>query len=209
MKVFIADDHIVVREGLRQIVRDLYPDALLEESSEGNDAFKRIRSGDFDLVILDISMPGLSGIDILKALKDNGYNGNILMLSVHPQQQYAIRTMRLGASGYLTKDCAREELSLAIRKISDGGKYISSDIISKLVSASDNHEETFPHDDLSEREFQVMRLLAKGLSNTDIGRQLFISEKTVSTYRSRLLEKMNMKSVTELALYAYKNNLIE
>jgi len=209
MKIIIADDHIVVREGLRQIVKDLYPDSVVEESSDGKDAFKRIKSGSYDLVILDISMPGLSGIDILKALKDLDYKGNILMLSVHPQQQYAIRSLRLGASGYLSKDCAREELALAIRKISGGGKYISSDIIGKLISGIDSSEGSNPHDILSEREFQVMCLLAKGCSNIEISNRLFISEKTVSTFRSRLLEKMNMKSVTELALYAYKNSLIE
>jgi DNA-binding NarL/FixJ family response regulator len=209
MKIIIADDHTIVREGLRQILRDLYPECVIEESCEGNDALKKIRSGNFDFVILDISMPGLSGIDILKALKDQDVKGNVLMLSVYPQKQYAIRSLRLGASGYLTKDCAREELALAIKKISSGGKYISSEIIGDLVSGMDSPEGAFPHDRLSEREFQIMCLLARGQSNIEIGKQLYISEKTVSTYRSRLLEKMNMKGVTELALYAFKNNLIE
>lgn len=209
MKILIADDHLVVREGLKQILKELKIVSCIEEAKDGDEALKKIKSGNYDFVIMDISMPGLSGLDILKTLKDRNEKANILILSFHPQEQYAIRALRLGASGYLSKDSAPDELELAIKKISAGGRYISSDIIGELVSNIDQPDETTLHNCLSEREFQIMCRLAKGLSNIEIGKQLFISEKTVSTYRTRLLEKMGMKSNTDLALYAYKNDLIE
>lgn len=209
MKILIADDHSVVREGLKQILKNLKIISQIEEAKDGHEALDKIKSGKFDFVILDISMPGLSGLDILKALKDRNEKVNVLILSIHPQSQYAIRALRLGASGYLSKDSASEELALAIKKISAGEKYISSDVIGKLVSDFNKQNDIALHDRLSEREFQVMCFLAKGASITEIGKKLFISEKTVSTYRTRLLEKMEMKSNTELALYAFKNNLIE
>ncbi len=217
MKILIADDHSVVREGLKIVVReelkslpvDFSHPETIEEAEDGIEAFKKITSGEFDFVILDISMPGMSGLDILKALKTRNLKYNILILSVFPQRQYAIRALELGASGYISKNSAAKELALAIRKISSGEKYISSDIIGKLISSANNPGSKDLHDNLSEREFQIMIMLAKGKSNIEIGKHIFISEKTVSTYRSRILEKMGMKSNTELALYSYKNNLIE
>jgi two-component system invasion response regulator UvrY len=209
MKVLIADDHTVVRQGLKQILHDLKITSIIEEASDGHEALDKIKKGTFDFIILDISMPGISGLDILKTLKNNQKKENILVLSMHPQGQYAVRALRLGASGYLSKDSAPEELALAVKKISAGERYISSDIIGKLVSGSGKLLDTNLHDSLSEREFQIMCFLAKGVSSTTIGKKLFISEKTVSTYRSRLLEKMEMKSNAELALYCFKNNLIE
>jgi DNA-binding NarL/FixJ family response regulator len=154
-------------------------------------------------------MPGMSGFDILKTLKSRNLNCNILILSVFPQGQYAIRALELGAAGYISKNSATEELILAIRKISSGEKYISSDVIGKLISDVKNPGAKELHERLSEREFQIMNLLAKGISNSEIGKQLFLSGKTVSTYRARILEKMGMKSNTELALYSYKNHLME
>ena len=209
MKILIADDHLVVREGLKQILKELNSASLIEEAKDGDEALHKIKSGNYDFVIMDISMPGLSGLDILKTLKDSNEKVNILILSFHPQDQYAIRALRLGASGYLSKDSASEELSLAIKKISSGGRYISSDIIGQLVSNIDQPDDTSLHDCLSEREFQVMCFLAKGTPIKEIGKELFISERTVSTHRTRLLKKMEMKSNSELALYAYKNDLIE
>jgi two-component system, NarL family, invasion response regulator UvrY len=209
MKVLIVDDHPVVLKGLKQILTDLKIAESIEEVKDGNEAFKRIISGQFDFVILDISMPGLSGLDILKALKDRNEKVNVLILSMHSPAQFAIRALRLGASGYISKDSAPGELEFAIKKISSGGKYISSDIVEKLVSGNNEDNDKILHTNLSEREFQVMCLLAKGTPLKEIGEKIFISEKTVTTYRSRLLEKMKMKSNSELALYAYKNNLIE
>jgi two-component system invasion response regulator UvrY len=209
MKVLIADDHPVVLKGLKQILMDLNIAELIEEARDGSEALGKILTGRFDFVILDISMPGISGLDILKALKDRDEKVNVLILSVHSPAQFAIRALRLGASGYISKDSAPSELEFAIRKISSGGKYVSSDVVEKLVSNNKKENEDISHNSLSEREFQVMCLLAKGTSLKEIGKKLFISEKTVTTYRSRLLEKMKMKSNSELALYAYKNNLIE
>ena len=209
MNILIADDHSVVREGLKQILNDLKITSLIEEAKDGHEAFDKIISDKFDFVILDISMPGLSGLDVLKALKTRNIKVNVLILSIHPQSQYAIRVLRLGASGYISKNSAPDELALAIKKISAGERYISSDIIGKLVSDINNQNERPLHESLSEREFQIMCFLAKGTPITEIGKNLFISEKTVSTYRTRMLEKMKIKSNSELALYAFKNNLIE
>jgi two-component system, NarL family, invasion response regulator UvrY len=209
MKVLIADDHPVVLKGLKQMLTDLKIADSIEEAKDGNDALNKILSGKFDFVILDISMPGLSGLDILKVLKDRNEKINILILSIHSPAQFAIRALRLGAAGYISKDSAPGELEFAIKKISAGGKYISSDVVEKLVSYNDKENDLVVHTNLSEREFQVMCLLAKGSPIKEIGEKLYISEKTVTTYRSRLLEKMKMKSNSELALYAYKNNLIE
>jgi DNA-binding NarL/FixJ family response regulator len=209
MKILIADDHSVVREGLKLVLGASSNLHIIEEAEDGNEALKKIKTGEFDFVILDISMPGMSGLDILKVLKSRNLNCNILILSVFPQGQYAIRALDLGASGYISKNSATEELVEAIRKISSGEKYISTDVIGKLISGVKNPDGKELHERLSEREFQIMNLIAKGNSNIEIGKQLFISGKTVSTYRARILEKMGMKSNTELALYSYKNHLIE
>ncbi len=209
MKVLIADDHAIVRQGLKEIVRKMNEITTVDEAVDGSDALSKIRKGSYDFVIMDISMPGLSGIDVLQKLKEQNDKLNILVLSVHPQEQYAIRVLRLGASGYLSKDSAYEELETAIRKISAGGKYISASITEKLVFDIGKDPEKLPHESLSEREFQVMCMIAKGKSVLEISKELFISDKTVSTYRARILEKMNMKKNAELTLYAIKNNLIE
>jgi DNA-binding NarL/FixJ family response regulator len=209
MKILIADDHSVVREGLKIILGASSNLHVIEEAEDGHEALKKITTGEFDFVILDISMPGMSGFDILKTLKSRNLKCNILILSVFPQGQYAIRALELGASGYISKNSATEELILAIRKISSGEKYISSDVIGKLISDVKNPGAKELHERLSEREFQIMNMLAKGISNNEIGKQLFLSGKTVSTYRARILEKMGMKSNTELALYSYKNHLME
>jgi DNA-binding NarL/FixJ family response regulator len=209
MNILIADDHSVVREGLKQILKELGISEMIEEAKDGNEALNKIKSGEFDFVTLDISMPGMSGLDILEALKAVNIKINILILSVHPQRQYAVRALKLGAAGYISKNSAPEELELAIKKISAGERYISSDIIGKLVSDFNKKDDISLHERLSEREFQIMCFLAKGIPNTEIGKRLFISERTVSTHRARLLEKMEMKSNAELALYAYKNDLME
>lgn len=209
MKILLADDHQVVREGLKVILKKLGHTNLVEEAGDGIEALDKIVSGNFDFIILDISMPGLSGLDVLEALESNSIRKKVLIMSVHPQKQYAIRALKLGAGGYISKDSSSEELELAIKKIYSGKKYVSSDVIGILVSDLSNTNDAALHESLSEREFQVMCFLAKGISLKEIGEKLFISERTVSTYRARLLEKMEMKSNSELALYAYKNGLIE
>jgi two-component system invasion response regulator UvrY len=209
MKILVADDHSVVREGLKLILKDLKISSLIEEAKEGYEALDKIVSGIYDFIILDISMPGLSGLDILSALKVRNVKANILILSTYPQGQYAVRALELGASGYISKNSAPEELATAIKKVSMGEKYISSDIIGKLVSNLQQPDEIPLHNRLSEREFQVMCFLVHGTSIIEIGKKLSISEKTVSTHRAHLLEKMGIRSNTELALYAYKNKLVE
>jgi len=209
MKILVADDHSVVRSGLVKILKELSLSEIVEEAADGNEALEKIMIGEYDFVILDISMPGLSGLDILEALKAHQKKVNVLILSFYPHKQFAVRALKLGASGYLSKDSAREELTLAIKKISAGEKYISSDIVGDLISDLNKENGLVLHSRLSEREFQVMCLLAKGTSMVEIGKKLFLSENTISTYRTRLLQKMEMKSNAELALYAYQNNLIE
>lgn len=208
MKILIADDHIVVREGLKNIVKRLYSDSLVEEAEDGIEALNKIKSNEYDLVIMDISMPGKSGIDILTSLKDKKCKANILILSVHTQEQYAVRVLQLGASGYLCKSCAFRELAIAINKIMAGGKYISPTIAERINFEKEGLNLT-PHEKLSPREFQIMCLMAKGLSVKEISDDLFISDKTVSTHRIHILEKMGLKKNAELINYAIKNNLIE
>ncbi len=209
MKILVADDHSVVREGLINILKKYNNTDLIEEAKDGLEAFEKIRSDNFDLVILDISMPVLSGLEILEKLKALNIKINILILSIYNQSQYAVKALRLGASGYLSKNSTSDELAQAIKKISGGGKYISSDVIGMLITEENFQNEQPLHKRLSDREFQILRLLARGASLIEIGKKLFISEKTVSTYRARLLKKMGLKTNTELALYAYKNNLTE
>jgi two-component system, NarL family, invasion response regulator UvrY len=209
MKILIADDHAIVREGLKQILKTLPEVCHIDEASEGNEALLKIKEAGYDLVILDISMPGLSGLDILQSMRNAKIDTQVLILSFHPQEQYAIRAFKLGASGYLSKDSAFEELALAIRKIAAGGKYVSVSLAEKLFFTDPGHTDQKLHDSLSDREFQVMIMLAKGRTVLEIAKEIFISDKTVSTYRSRIMEKLGMKKNADLTLYAIKNKLIE
>jgi two-component system, NarL family, invasion response regulator UvrY len=209
MKILIADDHSIVREGLKHYVRTLEEVELVDEAVNGNEAWVKIRDTRYDLVILDVSMPGMSGLDVLRNLKERNIKTHVLILSVHPQEQYAIHAFRLGASGYLSKDSAFEELTLAIKKIASGGRYVTSAFAEKFAFNGYNPGINKLHEKLSEREFQVMVLLAKGKSVMEIAKGIYISDKTVSTYRARILEKMGMKKNAELTMYAIKNNLIE
>ena len=209
MKVLIADDHAIVREGVRQILKTLPEVCEIDEVDDGNEAFLKIKEVGYDLVIMDISMPGLSGLDVLQGMRDRQIQTRVLMLSFHPQEQYAVRAFKLGASGYLSKNSASEELAAAIRKITDGGKYISATFAEKLFFTESGQEIQTLHDSLSEREFQVMIMLAKGKSVCEIAKEIFISDKTVSTYRERIMEKMGLKKNADLTLYAIKHNLIE
>jgi DNA-binding NarL/FixJ family response regulator len=208
MFVLVADDHSIVREGIKQIVMKNDEVSSVEEAENGHEALVKIEKNKYDLVILDISMPGLSGFDVLKTMKDKNEKANVLILSIHPQEQYAIRALNLGASGYICKDSIYEELSAAIKKIASGGKYISAALAEKIAFNKDDGNK-LPHEKLSEREFQILLLLAKGKSVKEIAEELFISDKTVSTYRARILEKMEMKHNAELTRYSLMNDLIE
>lgn len=209
MKVLIADDHAIVREGVKQILKSLPEVKQIEEVPDGLQAFSKICEQMYDIIILDISMPGLSGLDVLQRMKDRNIQRKVLIFSFYPQEQYAIRAFKLGASGYLSKDSAFEELAMAIRKITSGGKYISIALAEKMIFQEMGSEGKLPHETLSEREFQIMIQLAKGKSVTEIAHALFISDKTVSTYKMRVLEKMDMKTNADLTMYALKNKLIE
>ncbi len=209
MKILIADDHAIVREGVKLILKTLPEVCLIDEVSDGNEALLKIKDVQYDLVILDISMPGKSGLDILQWIGQREIATQVLILSLHPQEQYAIRAFKMGAAGYLSKDSTFEELALAIRKIAAGGKYISSSFAEKMFFNTPEQDGAHLHDSLSEREFQVMIMLAKGRSVLEIAADLCISDKTVSTYRSRIMEKMGMKKNAYLTLYAIKNNLIQ
>jgi two-component system, NarL family, invasion response regulator UvrY len=209
MKVLVADDHTIVREGLKQIIKTMNLFTFVDEAENGFDALQKIETNDYNLVVLDISMPGKSGLDILKTMKERNEKANVLMLSVHPQEQYAIRAFQLGASGYLCKSCIYEELSSAVKKILAGGKYIPSDLAEKIVFEKKDALNKSPHEKLSAREFQIMCMLAKGVSVKDIAAELFISDRTVSTHRTRILKKMGIEKNAELTSYALKNNLIE
>ncbi len=209
MKILIADDHSVVREGLKQILKKLPDVNQIQETTNGIDALKMIESGEYDFIILDISLPGLSGIDILKSLKVQNIFTRILVLSMHPEEQFAVRALKLGAMGYVTKDRAGEELLTAIRKISGGGKYVSTELAEYMAFNTDYKSEIALHEKLSEREHQIMLLLARGKSSREIAGELFISEKTVGTHRLRIMRKMGMKKNSDLTFYAINNKLIK
>ena len=209
MKILIADDHSIVREGVKQILKSLPEVTHMDEASDGSEALLKINTGSYDLVILDISMPVLSGLDILQIIGNRDNKTPILILSSHSQEQYAIRAFKLGASGYVSKDSAFQELVTAVRKIASGRKYVSTEFAEKLLFSDNSKGTENLHDALSEREFQVMIMLAKGLTVIEIAEKIFITYKTVSTYRSRVMEKMGLHKNADLTLYALKNNLIE
>jgi len=209
MRILIADDHAIVREGVKQIVKTLPEVKQIDEASDGKEALSKLTKTYYDLAILDISMPEVTGLDLLQQLKLNNIRTRVLILSFHPQEQYAVRAFKLGASGYLSKDSAFEELAMAIRKIAAGGKYVSAAFAEKLLFNEVSSTNQQLHESLSEREFQVMIMLAKGKSVSEIAAEIFISDKTVATYRARIMEKMQMKKNAELTIYALRNKLIE
>jgi len=208
LKILIADDHAIVRQGLKQIVTETQDMIVAGEASNGQELLDKIKENDYDVVVLDITMPGRNGMDVLRQLRSERPGLPILMLSIHPEEQYALRALRAGASGYLTKESASDELVVAIRKVSQGGKYISSSLAEKLAFELEAGHKQAPHETLSDREYQVMCMIASGKTVMEIAQELMLSEKTISTYRSRILEKMNMKNNAELTYYAIKNQLV-
>jgi len=209
IRVLVADDHAIVRRGLRQILQELPGIDAVDEASNGQEALARVRKGEYRLVLLDISMPGISGLDVLKQLRAERPKLPVLMLSMHPEEQYAVRALRAGASGYLTKETASEQLATAVTRILEGRKYVSESLAEHIASELDHHGEHLPHEDLSDREFQIMRMLASGKTVTEIGAELSLSAKTVSTYRARLLAKMGFRTNADITRYALQHNLLE
>lgn len=209
MKILVADDHEVVREGLKQIVSRLNAFSVIDEATDGNEALKMIIQNGYDMVIMDISMPEKSGLEVLQTLRDKEITTPILILSIHSEEQYAIRVLKMGAHGYLCKNSVYKELASAITTILEGKKFISQFIAERLLANPKSGINKLPHENLSQREFQIMCMIARGKSLNEIADSLFISNKTVSTHRARILEKMNMEKNAEIINYALKNNLIE
>jgi len=209
IKILIADDHAIVRKGLVQILADSPDTIVVDEASDGNEALGKADDGDFDLVLLDISMPGRGGLDVLKELKSRKPGLPVLILSMHPEEQYAVRALRSGASGYLTKGSASDDLLHAINKVLSGGKYISSSLAERLADVLDNNAEKAPHEILSNREYQVMRMIGAGKTVTEVAAEMSLSVKTISTFRARILNKMKLKNNSELTRYVIQNNLVE
>ena len=206
MKILIADDHSLLREGLKCIVKEIPLVTHVDEAADGRQALTKIRENDYDLLIIDISMPRLSGLDVLQSMKDSGIECRSLILSLHPEDVYASRTFKLGSVGYVSKSASFDEIRTAIEKVVAGGRYVSAGLAEKL--AFNEAENQLPHESLSDREFQVMILLAKGKGLSEIADQICISDKTVSTYRTRIMKKMNMQSNAELTIYTIKSKLI-
>lgn len=208
IRVLIADDHTVVRRGLRQILLEGFPTAQIEEVVDAEELIKRVMQAEWDVVISDLSMPGRSGLEALQQIKQVQPKLPVLILSIHPEEQYAIRVLKAGASGYLSKDSAPDELVNAVQRVLLGKKYITDTIAEKLASVLDQDSNKAPHEYLSDREFSVLKMLAAGKSVSEIAESLFLSVTTVSTYRSRIMTKMNMKSNADLTLYAVEHKLL-
>jgi two-component system invasion response regulator UvrY len=208
MNVLIVDDHVVLRKGLLAILQSEYPDAKITEAGNSSEAFREIRKQPWDLILLDISMPGQSGIDILKQIRSEENKVPILMLSMHPESQYAIRALKSGASGFLNKQSATEELVNAVKRILSGRKYITPSIAESMADNLGGEGVKQSHEELSDREMQVLLLLSSGRSVSEIADEIALSTSTVSTYRMRILEKLALKNNAELTRYALDNNLI-
>jgi len=209
IKILIADDHAIVREGLKQIVAETLDMDVAGEAANGQQVLDQVRKGACDLVLLDIAMPGRGGLDTLKLLKLEYPKLPVLILSIYPEEQYAMRALKAGASRYLTKESAPEELIAAIRKLSQGGKYISSALAEKLALHLETNAGKPIHETLSDREYQVMLMIASGKTVKKVAEQLSLSVKTISTNRSRALKKMGMNNNAEFTYYAIKHGLVD
>ena len=209
IRILIVDDHVMIRQGLRQILTDAFPKAVFGEASSGNEALEQVGKNRWDIVLLDITMPGKSGVDVLKQIVDAQPNIAVLVLSMHPEEQYAVRVLKSGAAGYITKNTASEEVIGAVKKVLAGGKYVSAALAEALASSLNAPAGKAPHEVLSDREYQVMRLIALGKSVKEIAFELSLSVKTISTYRTRIMEKTKLKTNADIIRYAVHEKLVE
>lgn len=209
IRVFVADDHAVVRRGMLQILEEAPDMVAAGEASTGREVLGAMLKRDCDVLVLDISMPDGSGLEVLKQLRTLRPDLRVLILSMYPEKQYALRVLKAGAAGYLTKDSAPDELIAAIRQVAGGGRYVTQALTQKLAAELGSEAEKEPHDALSDREYQVMTMLATGKSITDVATALSLSVKTVSTYRARVLEKLGLSSTAEIMRYAIERGLVE
>lgn len=208
IKILIVDDHPIVRRGLKQIVAEEFDMIVAGEAQNAKEAFELIHKQKWDVVVLDITMPDINGLEVLKQFKKERPELPVLVLSIHSEEQYAVRVLKSGGAGFMNKEAAPEELVKAIRKVVVGGKYLSSSLAEKLAFYLESGGKPL-HETLSSREFQVMYMIASGKTVKQIADKLFLSVKTVSTYRARILKKMKMKTNAELTYYAVKNSLVD
>ena len=207
IRILIADDHPIVRKGLREILTETMDMFDVSEAENGSDVLDRLEREEYDVLVLDISMPGLSGLDVLKQVKKSRNSIPVLILSRHPEQQYAVRSIRAGADGYLTKESAPKELASAIQKVARGGKYVSSSMADQLLDYLKDDPTKRPHEKLSDREFQVMQMIASGMTVGEIAQEMSLSVNTISTYRMRVLEKMNLENNAQIMFYSMHEGL--
>lgn len=209
IRVLVADDHTVVRRGLLQILEEAPAMVVAGEASTGRQVLQAVQKHDYDVLVLDIAMPDGGGLEVLRQLQSLKPDLPVLILSMYSEKQYAVRALKAGAAGYLTKESAPDELIAAIRKVAQGRKYVTQSLAEKLAAELRGEPEKEPHETLSDREYQVMCLLATGKTITEIATELSLSVKTVSTYRARILDKLNLKSTAEIIRYALERGLVE
>ena len=209
IRALVADDHAVVRRGVKELLTDSGEVAVLGEAASGRDVLEHVRREDWDVCVLDINLPDQSGFDVLQTLKVERPDLPVLILTICSEDQFAVRALRAGAAGYLTKESAPEELVGAVRKVVAGGRYISASLAERLAMRVGDSTEAPAHEALSDREFQVLRMLATGQTTSQAAEALHLSVKTISTYRARILEKLNLRTNADLVLYAARNGLIE
>ena len=209
IRVLLADDHAIVRAGLKEILADTGDITVAGEATNGQEVMAQVRGHDYDVAVLDMSMPGRSGIELIKLIKSEKPKLRVLVLSMHSEQQYAVRALKAGASGYLTKEVAADQLVAAIRRIAAGGAYVSPETAERLVLDTAPQAGAASHTRLSDREYQVFQMIARGVSVTGIARELSLSVKTVSTHKTRVMEKMGLANQAELIRYALEHKLLD
>jgi DNA-binding NarL/FixJ family response regulator len=208
MRFLITDDHPIVRQGLKQLLKETFESIVIDEAANGSEAIDKIKNEKYEIVLLDIAMPGMNGLEALKEIQKINKTLPVLIISIYPEDQYALRCLKAGASGYLTKDTASDELTLAVERILSGKKYVSPTLADKLARHLNEGTPKLPHELLSDREDQVMRYIASGKTAAEIAAELNLSVKTINTYRNRILKKMQIKNSAELIRYAVQNQLL-